>query len=238
VDKKRVRAFPLAFYAAQHLVEHAQYEDVASRVQNAMEELFNPTKSYFSAWVWIHDVEKDRNRRSINDLTQHPSPPMGTALYYAALCGFSGVANYLIITHAEDINAKSGSWGAPLHAALRFRHDEVVYLLLRHNVDVNSICPMNAKWAPLHFASSNGRAKVVQLLLGHGADINALSDLHNSPLHLASRDGHPEIVRVLLMHGADVHIRNHNDRIPLQEANVEGRVEVAQLLSEYSAENE
>jgi len=126
VDKERLEAFPLALYAAQHWVDHVKYEDVASRVQNAMEELFNPTKPYLAAWVWIHDVDDNWGRLSNDDPTQ-PPPPRGTALYYAALCGFSGVANYLIITHAEDINAKSGSYGAPLHAASVFGHGEVVY---------------------------------------------------------------------------------------------------------------
>jgi len=238
VDKTRLGTFPLALYAAQHWVDHAKYGDVASRVQNAMEELFNPTKPYLAAWVWIHDVDEDRNRQSIDDLTQRPSPPKGTALYYAARCGFSDVANYLIVTHAQDVNANSGSWGAPLHAASHFGHDKVVYLLLQHNVDVNSICPRNAKWVPLHFASSSGHANTVQLLLEHGADINPLSGAHNSPLYLASREGHVEIVRILLKHGADAHICGQFDDTPFQRSIQKGHLEVAQVLSEYGAEKE
>ena len=235
VDKERLGTFPLALYAAQRWVEHAKYEGVASRVQNAMEELFNPTKPYFAAWVWIHDVEGDWNRRSIDDLTQRPSPPRGTALYYAALCGFSGVANYLIITHAEDINAKSGSWGAPLHAASRFGHDEVVDLLLQHNVDVN-ITSRSAEWAPLLYASSSGQTKVVQLLLGHGADIDTADSQGNTPLFLASRDGHPEVVRHLLLHGADVHTRGETALTPFKVAARSKHPEIAQLLLEHGAE--
>jgi len=235
VDKKRVRTFPLALYAARHWIEHAQYEDVATRVQNAMEELFNPTKPYFAAWVWIHDVEEGWNRRSIDDLTQRPSPPRGTALYYAALCGFSGVANYLIITHAEDINAKSGSWGAPLHVASKFGHDEVVGLLLQHNVDVN-ITSRRAEWAPMHYASSSGHAKVVQLLLGHGADINATDKWGNTSLFLASRDGHPEVVRHLLLHGADVTVHGKTVMTMVQRVTRGIHPEIAQLLLEHGAE--
>ena len=235
VDKKRVRTFPLALYATRHWIEHAQYEDVATRVQNAMEELFNPTKPYFAAWVWIHDVEEGWNRRSIDDLTQRPSPPRGTALYYAALCGFSGVANYLIITHAEDINAKSGSWGAPLHVASKFGHDEVVGLLLQHNVDVN-ITSRRAEWAPMHYASSSGHAKVVQLLLGHGADINATDKWGNTSLFLASRDGHPEVVRHLLLHGADVTVHGKTVMTMVQRVTRGIHPEIAQLLLEHGAE--
>jgi len=238
VDKKRLATFPLALYAAQHWVEHSRYEDVASRVQNAMEELFNPTKPYLAAWVWIHDVDEDWNRRSIYDLTQLPSPLSATALYYAAVCGFNGVAHYLINTHTQDINANSGKRGPPLHAALLSGHAEVVSLLLRHNADVHIRSTASAGWVPLHFASCNGDAHIVQLLLEHGAHINALSNVHNTPLYLASRGGHPEVVRVLLRHGADPHIRGEDDRTPFQMAVLKRHVEVEQLLSEYGAENE
>jgi len=202
-----------------------------------MEELFNPTKPYLSAWVWIHDVDDDWLRQSIDSLTQIPSLPREIALYYAALCGFSGVANYLIITHAEDINAKSGSLGTPLHAASRFGHDEVVYLLLQHNVDVN-ITSRSAKWAPLLYASSNGHAKVVQLLLGHGADVNTADVSGNTSPYLAARDGHPEVVRHLLLHGANMHTPGETTLTPFQIATEGGHPEIAQLLLEHGAEKE
>jgi len=238
LDKERFRTFPLASYAAQHWVEHARFEDVASRVQNAMEELFNPTKSCLAAWVWIHDADEYWDQRSNDDLAQFPSPPSGTALYYAALCGFSGVANYLIITHAQDINANSGGLGAPLHAASRFGHPETVSLLLQHNSDVDIKSTVFVNWVPLHFASFCGHANIVQLLLERGADINALSNAHNTPLYLASRDGHPEVVRILLNYGADVHIRGEHGGTPFQVADMNRYAEVTRLLSEYGAEKE
>lgn len=42
---------PLARYAAEHWVTHTQVENVASRVRNGMERLFDPAKPYFDAWV-------------------------------------------------------------------------------------------------------------------------------------------------------------------------------------------
>jgi hypothetical protein len=73
VDKKRLKTFPLALYAAQHWVDHAKYENVASRLQDAMEELFDPSKPYLAAWTWIHDVDSDKNREIIDDLEERPS---------------------------------------------------------------------------------------------------------------------------------------------------------------------
>jgi len=238
VDKKRVGTFPLAFYAAQHLVEHAQYEDVESRVQTAMDELFNPTKPYLAAWVWLHDVEKNWDVRSIDRLTELPSPPRVTALYYAALCGFSRVADYLIITHAEDINAMGGSWGAPLNAASSQGHLGVVSLLLQHNANVNVKSIGYYNWTSLHFASAFGHAKVAQLLLEHGADVNAVSTSNSTPLKWASQNGYLEIVRLLLINGADMHIRDDDGHTVFQNATKNPNVEIAQLLLEHGLEKE
>jgi len=46
-----------------------------------------------------------------------PSRPIATLLYYAAHCGFTGLAKPLIVTHREDVNATRGRLGSPLHAA-------------------------------------------------------------------------------------------------------------------------
>jgi hypothetical protein len=236
VDKKRLETFPLALYAAQRWVDHAKYEDVPSRIQHAMEELFHPRKPYFAAWVWIHDVE-GRYHQSIDSLTQHPSPPAGTALYYAALCGFSGVVNHLIVKHGEDVNYESGCWGTPLHVASESGHAEVAHVLLQHHSDVNARSAPHFEWTPLHFAS-HGHVKVVQLLLEHGSNVNAQSKRHNTPLYLASGGGYLEIVRLLLAHGADVHIRGEDSRTPFQWATRNQYVEVAQLLLEHGAVEE
>jgi hypothetical protein len=51
VDKKRLASFPLAFYAAENCIDHIKYGDVASRVQGAVEQLFDPSKSHLAAWI-------------------------------------------------------------------------------------------------------------------------------------------------------------------------------------------
>jgi hypothetical protein len=58
--------------------------------------------------------EKDQTRNFSSD---HPSALNPTSLIYAAVCGFSGLVKHLIVVHAEDVNAKDGLFGAPLHAA-------------------------------------------------------------------------------------------------------------------------
>jgi hypothetical protein len=137
VDKKRLATFPLALYAAEHWVKHAKFEDVASRIQDAMECLFNPQNPYLVSWVWIYDEDGVRFQLSIDGRPERPSSLKETALYYAVLCGFSGMVNYLIVTHGEDVNAVCGSHGTPLHAALYGEHLNIAYLLLDHGADVN-----------------------------------------------------------------------------------------------------
>ena len=60
MDKMQLARFPLAFYAAQHWFNHARHDDMASQVQDAMEQLFNPTKPYLVSWVWVHDVDQHK----------------------------------------------------------------------------------------------------------------------------------------------------------------------------------
>jgi hypothetical protein len=47
---------PLARYAAQHWVHHAQFEDVASRIKG-MEDVFDLDKPYFAAWCQLRDID-------------------------------------------------------------------------------------------------------------------------------------------------------------------------------------
>jgi hypothetical protein len=235
VDKKRLETFPLVSYAAQYWVEHAQYEGVAERVQGPMEELFNPEKHHCATWISIHDVAQGNLYPSFGNSTQQQSLPGAAELCYAALCGFTGVVEYLIMTCAQDVNAHYG-YLTPLHAASGRGHAEVVHLLLQHNVDVNIRDSSGGMWTPLHSASRLRYSNVVQLLLEHGADVTAQTAANNTPLWLASSSGHVEVVRLLLDHGADVHTRGQNSRTPYQTAIQSGHVDVAQLLLEHGAE--
>jgi hypothetical protein len=49
--------FPLAGYAAQHWMAHARIDKVSSRVKTGMQQLFDPTKPQFSAWIQLYNVD-------------------------------------------------------------------------------------------------------------------------------------------------------------------------------------
>ncbi|KAF8463221.1 ankyrin repeat-containing domain protein [Russula ochroleuca] len=262
MDKKRLETFPLAFYAARHWVDHAKYEDVASRIQDAMEELFNPNKPYLAAWTWIHDMDSYQVREIIDDLEERPTRPEGTALYYAVLCGFSGLANYLIITHGENVNAECGKHGTPLHAASYKGHTDTARLLLAHGVDVNTTDEskrtslrsadngLDVMWllrehgadvdsyydeAGLlsHEASLRVRADVIHLLLQHDPEVKKYK---RTPLCSAYDGGHLDAMRLLLEHGADVDVHYNKAGLLLHYASFCGQVDVIHLLIQHNAD--
>jgi hypothetical protein len=45
-------------YAAQHWVDHAQFENVSLRVEDGMRRLFDPSKPYFAGWLKSHNMDK------------------------------------------------------------------------------------------------------------------------------------------------------------------------------------
>ena len=228
-DEERVAGFPLALYAARNWVDHAKFENVASQVQNGMEELFNPTKPHLRTWIRMHNVYRYIKPERIDEC---PS----IELYYVASCGFSGLAKHLIVTHALDVNAKVYEGWTPLHTASSQGHADVAQVLLDYEADINA--QGTDKWAPLHAASSAGHVNVMQLLLERGAALDEQNIYMRTPLYLASYWGKLEAVRLLLAHGAGVKIQDNEGLTPFQIATRRGHREVAQLLLDYGAEVE
>ena len=235
VDKKCLARFPLVSYAAEHWVTHVKFENVASRLQDIMERLFNPKMPYLSAWVWVHDVDLRWARIAINDLPENPSPPKATALYYAALCGFSVLANYLIVTHTEDVNAKCGSHGTPLLAALRGDHLQVARVLIENGANVN-LEDDHGKTPLVAAYHRNDDVEAMRLLLKHSATADVRYDQFGLISHDASYFGCVAVIELLLQHNADVNAGGVDNWTPLFWASVGGCVQVVQLLLEHGAD--
>jgi ankyrin repeat protein len=232
-DKRRLKTFPLAFYAAQHWVDHAKYEDVATRIQDVIEQLFDPSKPHLAVWTWIHDVDSRQLQRTIHN---RPKRPEATALYYAALCGLSGLVKYLIITHREDVNVKCGNHGSPLHVASFKGNLDAARELLVHGADANTI--NKYKRPPLCSAASaynGGHLEAMRLLLEHGADVDVYFNSIGLLSHYASWCGRADILHLLLQHNADVNARNDRKETPLHHAARTGQASIAQLLLEHRA---
>ena len=203
---REAKRSPLLKYAAQHWVDHAQFEEVSSRLQGGMDDLFDISKSHFAAWLRVHDVDKN----------WYPFAPVlmspGSPLYYAAFCGFHDLAERLIRKHPEQVNARGGRNLFPLPAALYKRHLHVANILYEHGavVDVRGDCD----YTPLYAASYDGHLVIMRWLLNHGADANALGNGF-TPLIEAADKMHLDAVQVLLEHNADINLRNKYGDTPL-----------------------
>ena len=202
---------PLAGYAAEHWVEHAQFDDVVSCVKDGMETLFDPDKPHFEAWVRIYDIDP---AVSWQNTLEQASP-----LYYSVLCGFYDLAEHLAIKHPQYVNAFGGEYGFPLLAAQGEGHGEVVELLLKHGADID-VREATGKTILLVVLSEllehDNPLNMVDFLLTHGADVNARDDTFTSSLHLAEENYcMREVVTILLQRGADVNLQDNNGKTPL-----------------------
>jgi ankyrin repeat protein len=234
IDKNRLASFPLAFYAAQNWFNHAKYEGVAPRVQDAMNLLFDSRKPYLAAWVWIHDVERNWIQKSINTLTHRPMRPTASALYYAALCGLCGPAEYLISTLGWNVNAKCGARGTPLHAASRKGHLDFVSLLLDNGAHMNMT--NGSGIIPLRSAYQDQDQAAMWLLPKSGAAADVQHDGSSLLTHDVSLSGQIEVIRSLLQYNADVNTTDELKCTPLHWAASGGHVDVTRILLEHWAD--
>ncbi|KAN0138119.1 Ankyrin repeat-containing domain protein [Lactarius tabidus] len=258
--------FPLARYASQHWVEHAQFGMVSSRIEDGMRRLFDPAQPYLASWLQLHDVDDVWFSFGKDDADR------GSLLYYASLCGFRDLAARIIVDHPEQVNARGGRNHSPLAAALYKRHFNVAELLRHHGaaVDVPGYLhrtPLLAasqgelvdvgRWlldhgadadlqnddheSPILKASGFGSLELVRMLLEHGVRINSVDDTGHTSLHLASEFGHMEIMRLLIECGADIDAQAEDGLTPLHEASshthlVAANLKVIQLLLDHDAD--
>ena len=263
VDRNGIEGFPLARYAAPYWVNHAQFENVSSRIEEGMDCLFDADKPHFATWLWIYDENYHYSLFSMR-----PPKPEAVPLYYAALHGFRDLVERLLAKHPEHVNAQGGLQMTPLYASARKRHLGVFSLLIDHFPDVDIRTREDhtalhlAAWrgyleigqrllgrgADVNARTDNGKTplfvavdwrhvKFAQMLIGHGALIDAHTDDDETPLHRASWHGHVDTVQLLLEHGANISVRNMKGRTPSEEASFHGQREVVQLLSEYFGES-
>ena len=202
---------PLVEYAARHWVDHAQFENVASRERDAMKYFFDADKPHWGAWSRVQMIDKVWREFVPEERGVDALP-----LYYVSLGGFYDLAEHLVDKHPEYINARGGKMGTPLVAALGGKHFQVAELLHQHGaeVDVRDI------WGrtPLHEACGSEATDIMQWLLDHGADVNTQDFELWTPLHDAAHYGRLQIFRILIEYNADVHLRTDLGHFPLHLA--------------------
>ena len=90
-DESTAATTPLARYAAEHWVSHSKVKNVASRIRNGVESLFDPDRPYFSAWVKLHNADRRRWPDGLENKTQPGAAP----LYHAAFLGLHEIVEHL-----------------------------------------------------------------------------------------------------------------------------------------------
>jgi ankyrin repeat protein len=230
------KSFPLAPYAAEYWVDHAQFENVASHIQEGIEYLFDTDKPYFTAWLQVYDIDTvvPLSAALHHFALRGKESNSATPLYYTALCGFHDLTKHLILKHPQQVNANGGYYVSPLGAALGREHLDVARLLHEHGADVD--VQGNYGWTPLFVAPCRGHREIAEWLLSHGANPNFSSEYKFTPLHEAAVYGEVEISRILLQHKADQHALDYNGQTPLHLASEQGHNSVAQLLLEHGVD--
>ena len=236
VDEDNVKdKFPLARYAAEHWVDHGRFGDVSSHIREGMEDLFDPDKSYFAAWLQVHDIDtKPTDKLALFFFGELEKSKTGTPLYYAALCGFYHLTEQFIIKYPQLVDTTGGHYISPLGAALSGGHLKTAQLLYERGADVDVQGAYNRN--PLYSASCTGHLGIVQWLLSRSANLTVRDEVRGlSPLHVAASFGSVEICRILLQYKADKNAQDHDGGTPLHSASGEGHVNVARLLLEHGA---
>ena len=209
--KSDAKVSPLVEYAARYWMDHAQFDQVSSRVWDGIDDLFDSSKPHFAAWLQVHDIDECWRSFSLDS-----RDGVGSPLYYAALCGFYDLAERLIIKHPEQVNSRGGDIISPLPAALFKRHFHIANLLHTHGAVVN--VQGADEYSPLHVASQDGEVDIMRWLLDHGANINAQDNDLWTPLYLAAVVKRLEAVQVLLEHNADINVQTASGKTPLYRA--------------------
>ncbi|KAF8483006.1 hypothetical protein DFH94DRAFT_647558, partial [Russula ochroleuca] len=215
VEEGNVRnSSPLARYAAEHWVAHAQDEKVLSSLRKGMEYLFDREKPYFAAWLQLHDID------SISEFgsTFHEFTPYtksgATPLYYAARNGFQDLVEHVVVNDPKQVNATGGYYVTPLVAALAAGHYQTAKFL--HDKGAHPNVRGYQGVTPLHSAAYYGDFEMTQILLKYKAEVNSQNSAGRAALHYASQGRYHDVrgpnfalslsnvARLLLEHGADV----------------------------------
>jgi hypothetical protein len=237
---------PLARYAAEHWVAHAQFEHVSSYLRTLMESLFDLDKPYFAAWLKLYDIDT----RSPSGSTFYVFTPYNkrgaSPLYYAALCGFQDLVEKLIVKYPQHVNASAGCYVRPLVAALAGMHFRTAELLRHSGADPN--VRGYVENTPLHSAAFYGDVEMVQEVLDLEADVNVRNKYGQTPLDYSALTSSAfrnvrtspillgNAARLLLNRGADINTTRTDDSwTPLHTAVDSECIEVVRVLLEHGA---
>jgi len=175
------------------------------------------------------------------DVNEVDNPKKMTPLHYAAVCGYTDIANLLVGAGAK-IDASSRHNGTPLHCALRAGHEETAVYLIDNGADVNKTFSSgnHDSKSCIHLAVEAGSRRLLLMMLDSGMDVDTRDHWLNTPLHYAANKGNKEIVELLVKKGADVNavratVHPETSFTPLDIASKDGNREIVDILQSHGA---
>ena len=120
-----------------------------------------------------------------------------------------------------------------LHKAARFKHIEVVDLLIKLGVDYN-LKDLRGN-SPLHIAIQFNNKMIVDRLIEEKVDINSLNLKQASPLIVASSFGYDDIIATLLEHGAKINHKDENGMSAIHYGAKSGNINILKTLLNWGA---
>lgn len=153
--------------------------------------------------------------------------------YTACLEGSIEIARLLFDLGVDkNVSTPEDQW-APLNAASRRGHAEIVKFLLENGAEIDF--PNKYQKTPLNLATFGGHLEVIKILVERGADVTKLDIWVWSLLNTAAECGHLEVVNMLLDDGADIESTNEDGMTPLHSACANGFTEIVKVLIEKDA---
>ncbi|XP_046552936.1 ankyrin repeat domain-containing protein 17-like [Haliotis rubra] len=121
-------------------------------------------------------------------------------LHYACRGGDMEMVKLVLSLNVVGINSRGQNSVTPVIVAARWKHRDIVELLVTEGADVSLVDDSHSNI--LHWACLAGDLETVKLVLSlHVADINARSDYGHTALELARFWGHPQVVDLLVSRG-------------------------------------
>jgi ankyrin repeat protein len=239
LDPAKLKAFPLARYAAQYWHHHFQNaQEKVALTEELLQRLFCIDIDCFVTSVKLYDLDAtflpDEWYDMLLEAGSCPRGDFGWRLYYASLLGLESVVKGMITrTHNDGVrqdvvNVQYGLCGTSLQAASFGGYEKVVEMLLDRGADINIQGGFYGN--AFQAASYSGNAQVVQILLDRGADIYIQGGFYGNSLQAASHAGHMELVKMLLGRGIDVNLQGGKYGSALLAASQAGHEDVVQTL--------
>ena len=165
MDKKTIEGYPLAEYAGEFFVNHAEAGDVLSQDNDGVDHLLDPDRPHFKPWFWLQFGDFHQNDFQMVDDSGSESDESSSDM------SSSG--------HSLPMYPP---WLSPLYCTLRLEHKYLArHLILKRPDDVDASDVYGG--TPLHFASGTSNFEATRMLLERSADINARDNKGRTPLH-------------------------------------------------------